>query len=118
MELHARRRPPGVSRRLWQRAADRRLGAAFHARTRASFGRSFEWGIIGEDLPDPDNRVRLADDLTDSDGLPAPRIAYRVSDNTRRMLDFHVARAREAMQAAGAVEIRRNPPDPRLAAGT
>ncbi|KPP88304.1 MAG: oxidoreductase [Rhodobacteraceae bacterium HLUCCA08] len=80
-------------------------GPAFHARTRASFGRSFEWGIIGEDLPDPDNRVRLADDLTDSDGLPAPRIAYRVSDNTRRMLDFHVARAREAMQAAGAVEI-------------
>lgn len=80
-------------------------GANFHARTRKSFGRSFEWGIIGEDLPDPDNRVLLSDSLTDSDDLPAPRIDYRVSENTRRLLDFHIARAREAMEASGAVEI-------------
>ena len=80
-------------------------GANFHARTRRGFGRSFEWGIVGEDLPDPDNRVSLADDLTDGSGLAAPSVHYRVSDNTRAMLDFHIARAREAMEASGAIEI-------------
>jgi choline dehydrogenase-like flavoprotein len=79
-------------------------GPAFHARTRRSFGRSFEWGIIGEDLPDPANRVRLSDSLVDSDGLPAPAIDYRVSHNTRKLLAFHVARATEALEAAGAIE--------------
>jgi choline dehydrogenase-like flavoprotein len=81
-------------------------GANLHERVRRKFGRSFEWGIIGEDLPDPDNRVVLSDRLTDSNGLPAPEVIYRVSENTRRLLDFHVARASEAMQAAGAVETQ------------
>lgn len=80
-------------------------GEALHSRTRASFGRSFEWGIVGEDLPDEANCLTLSGDLTDCDGLPAPEIHYRVSENTRRMLDFHVARAREAMDASGAVEV-------------
>ena len=36
----------------------------------------------------------LDDELTDSDGLPAPRVAYAISENTRRMLRFHADRAR------------------------
>lgn len=79
-------------------------GTAFHARTRRSFGRSFEWGIIGEDLPDPENRVLLSDTLRDSAGLPAPDIRYKISDNTRKLLDFHIARATEALVASGAIE--------------
>ncbi|MFN3224702.1 MAG: GMC family oxidoreductase [Hyphomicrobiales bacterium] len=79
-------------------------GTALHARVRRKFGRSFEWGIVGEDLPDEANRIVLSDSLKDSDGLPAPEIHYKVSDNTRKMLDFHIARAVEAMEAAGAVE--------------
>lgn len=70
---------------------------------RRKFGRSFEWGIIGEDLPDAQNRITLSATLTDSDGLPAPEIHYRMSENTHRMLAFHTARAVAAMQAAGAV---------------
>lgn len=80
-------------------------GADFHTQARRAFGHSFEWGIVAEDLPDNDNRVVLADDLVDSDGLPAPKIIYRSSENTRKLLDFHVARAREAHLAAGAVEV-------------
>lgn len=42
--------------------------------------------------------------LTDSSGIPAPKITYAVSENSRRLLDFHIARAVESMQAAGAYD--------------
>ncbi|MFT4010097.1 MAG: GMC family oxidoreductase [Nocardioidaceae bacterium] len=84
-------------------------GADFHRDARRSFGRSFEWGIIAEDLPDPDNRVVLSDTMSDSDGLPSPKILYRTSDNTRRLLEFHLDRAREAHRAAGAIETHDTP---------
>lgn len=79
-------------------------GADFHNDARRTFGRSFEWGIIAEDLPDPENRVLLSSDLFDTDGLPAPKIIYKTSENTRRLLEFHLARARVAHLAAGAIE--------------
>lgn len=69
-------------------------------------GRSFEWGAIIEDLPDESNRVTLSSDLVDSSGLPAPKLEYRISEDTRKSLDFNVARMREAHEAAGAVETR------------
>jgi choline dehydrogenase-like flavoprotein len=62
------------------------------------------WGIIAEDLPEESNQVILDDTLTDSDGLPAPRILYRVGDNSRRIMEFHLARARESLLEAGAYE--------------
>ena len=37
-----------------------------------------------------------------SAGLPAPRIAYRKSENSRRLIEWHVERASESMRAAGA----------------
>ena len=43
--------------------------------------------------------------VTDSSGIPAPEIHYRMSDNSRRMLDFHIERAKESMDAAGAYKI-------------
>ncbi|GAA2088750.1 GMC family oxidoreductase [Aeromicrobium tamlense] len=84
-------------------------GPSFHEAARRTFGRSFEWGIIAEDLPDEANRVVLSDSLVDSDGLPAPKIIYKTSENTRRLLDFHLARAREAHLAAGAIETYDTP---------
>ncbi|MET0469213.1 MAG: GMC family oxidoreductase [Aeromicrobium sp.] len=84
-------------------------GPAFHEQARQTFGKSFEWGIIAEDLPDEANRVVLSDSLVDSDGLPAPKIIYKTSENTRRLLDFHLARAREAHLAAGAIETYDTP---------
>lgn len=58
-----------------------------------------------EDLPDENNTVTLDTTLTDSHGIPAPKITYQLSDNTRNMLAHASARAREVMEAAGAVEI-------------
>jgi choline dehydrogenase-like flavoprotein len=79
-------------------------GAAFHEGIRMRLGRSAMWGIIAEDLPDEENRVVLDAGLTDSDGIPAPKIIYRMSENSFRLLDFHLARAQESLQAAGAYE--------------
>jgi choline dehydrogenase-like flavoprotein len=79
-------------------------GDGFHAGIRQRLGHSAMWGIIAEDLPDEANRVVLDPALKDSDGIPSPKIIYRMSDNSRRLLAFHLARAKESLQAAGAYE--------------
>jgi choline dehydrogenase-like flavoprotein len=66
--------------------------------------------VICEDLPEECNRVTLDPDLTDSDGIPAPKIDYRLSDNSNRMLEHSVARAVEVLQAAGATECSTEAP--------
>ncbi|WP_394828559.1 GMC family oxidoreductase [Pendulispora albinea] len=77
-------------------------GPSFHENVRARLGHSAMWGIVAEDLPEESNRVVLDPTLTDTDGIPAPKILYRVSENSTRLMDFHVARARESLEAAGA----------------
>jgi len=60
---------------------------------------------ICEDLPEAHNRVTLDATLKDGNGIPAPKITYKLSDNSRRMLDHAVARSTEVLQAAGARDI-------------
>jgi choline dehydrogenase-like flavoprotein len=79
-------------------------GPEFHDEVGRRLGRSAMWGIIAEDLPEVTNRVILDPTMTDSDGIPAPKVVYRLSDNSRRMLAFHIARATESLLAAGAYE--------------
>jgi choline dehydrogenase-like flavoprotein len=81
---------------------EERWGANLHRNLREQFGHSFEWGIIVEDLPEESNYVTLDPTVTDSDGLPAPKIVYRNSDNTREMIRFNLDRVQEAHDAAGA----------------
>jgi choline dehydrogenase-like flavoprotein len=73
------------------------------------FDRTISVSIIGEDLPEEHNRVDLDPQLTDSHGIPAPRVSYTLSDNSRRMLDHGLARAREALEAAGGREVASHP---------
>ncbi len=61
--------------------------------------------IMGEDLPEEVNEVTLDPALSDSDGIPAPLVRYRLSDNSIRMLDHAVARATDVLQAAGTREV-------------
>jgi choline dehydrogenase-like flavoprotein len=79
-------------------------GAGFHDGIRKRLGHSAMWGIIAEDLPDENNRVVLDPVLQDVDGIPAPKIIYRMSDNSYRLLKFHLARAKESLEEAGAYE--------------
>jgi len=60
---------------------------------------------ICEDLPEAHNRVTLDPVLKDSSGIPAPRIDYTIGENSRRMMDHGIARAREVLEAAGARDI-------------
>lgn len=84
------------------RAGHQAWGAEHHRQVAAYLGRTASWGVFGEDLPDERNRVELDADLTDSSGIAAPRLHYAVSDNSRRLLDFHIERASESLSAAGA----------------
>jgi choline dehydrogenase-like flavoprotein len=65
---------------------------------------------VCEDLPEEHNRVTLDPELKDGNGIPAPKIDYTLSDNSRAMLDHAVARASDILSAAGAVDIMTESP--------
>jgi choline dehydrogenase-like flavoprotein len=85
-------------------AFDQRWGAGHHELRGRTFGHAFHWGIGIEDLPYEENRVSLARDLTDSDGIAAPKIHFRIDADGRANLAWQTERAREAHLAAGAIE--------------
>jgi choline dehydrogenase-like flavoprotein len=86
-------------------------GAGHHQAYDELFDRMVGMVAICEDLPESHNRVTIDPELTDSNGIPAPKLHYQLSDNSRRMLDHAVARATEVLQAAGA---RRTAAEPLL----
>ncbi len=51
----------------------------------------------------------LDPELTDSDGIPAPKVNYTVSENSDKMLDDSILRTTELMEAAGATSVLSNP---------
>ena len=63
------------------------------------------WGIIAEDLPEERNRVVLDPALKDANGIPAPKLIYRMSENSSRLMQFHLQRAKESLEAAGARQV-------------
>jgi len=86
-----------------------RTGSAGQALVERGLGRSFEWAASIEDLPDESNSVTLSSDLTDSSGLPAPKITYRLTEDSQRNLDWNVERMHEAHRAGGAIDTQTVP---------
>ena len=80
-------------------------GEDHHRIFRERMGHNATLAVMGEDLPELHNQVTLDPELTDGDGMPAPRVEYTLSDNSRKMLDHGIARATEALDAAGAQEV-------------
>lgn len=102
---------PGILRLIENfddRPFDQRWGAAIHDYGKYA-GRALSWAGNIEDLPEESNRVVLDSALADSDGISAPRIEYRISENTQRNLDFALDRMTEMHEAAGATHIFRHP---------
>jgi choline dehydrogenase-like flavoprotein len=77
-------------------------GTRHHQAFGELFDRTAGMVVISEDLPDPANCVTLDPELADSDGIPAPKINYRLGDNSTKMLGHSVARATEVLEASGA----------------
>lgn len=100
--------PLSIHPGLGRAPLDRGWGAAAH-RKMHRLGRSLSWAISGEDLPHRDNRVTLHDELTDSDGVPAVKVHFRLGENERALRAWHLDRACESLETAGAVETLRIP---------
>lgn len=85
-------------------------GSSLHSRVQRELGHGIALDILPEDLPEETNRVTLADDAMDSDGIPAAKVSYQISENTTRIRQFNVDRATEALRAAGAHEVHVSDP--------
>ena len=73
------------------------------------FDRTITVAIIGEDLAGDGQPRRPRSRAQRRPRHPAPRVSYTLSENSRRMLDHGIARAREALEAAGAHAVAFNP---------
>jgi choline dehydrogenase-like flavoprotein len=94
-----------VSTALWGASSGRiPWGAEHHRAYGELFDRTAGMVVICEDLPEERNTVTLDPDLVDSDGIPAPKVDYRLSENSTRMLEHAVARGKEVLLASGARE--------------
>ena len=80
-------------------------GPNHHQEAHERFGHTVSLTIMTEDLPEEHNRVTLDDELTDGHGIPSPKVRYTLSENSNRMLDHGVERAKEALDAAGAKKL-------------
>ena len=76
-------------------------GTEHHKSFRSRFNHIIGMGIIVEDLPELHNSVTLDDSLVDSNGIPAPKINYKLSENSKKMLKHGLSKGKEVMLAAG-----------------
>jgi choline dehydrogenase-like flavoprotein len=88
------------------------FGAGHHEAFRRSYNRTAGLIVLCEDLPEEANAVTLDPALKDANGIPAPKIDYRMSENSLRMLEHGRLRATEAMRAAGAHDVQHTIPIP------
>ncbi len=87
-------------------------GAGHHHAYRRLFDRCAGMVSICEDLPEEHNTVTLDPDLKDSNGIPAPKITYTLSENSLKMLEFSVAKGVDILKMAGARDIVTEAPLP------
>ena len=76
-------------------------GVDHHRAFAKLFGHTIGMGIIVEDLPELNNTVTLDTNMADSNGIPAPKINYKMSENSKKMLVHGLERGKEVMTAAG-----------------
>jgi len=81
-------------------------GTGHHRHVRERFGRAAHWGLVCEDLPDEENRIELSRSLTDGSAMPAPRMVYRIDQNSHALCDWHIGRATESLYESGAWDVK------------
>jgi choline dehydrogenase-like flavoprotein len=60
--------------------------------------------VLGEMLPNAENRVEIADEK-DEFGIPVAKVLFNLFDNDKKLIRFAVAKCEEVMRAAGATDI-------------
>ncbi len=98
--------PIEALQRFHQLPLEERVGTAGLSLVRRTLGRAFEWSASIEDLPDESNTVTLDPVLTDSSGLPAPKLKYTISEDSKKALTWNAERLIEVHEASGATETR------------
>jgi choline dehydrogenase-like flavoprotein len=100
-------RGTGPANQAMQAAAAGMLpwGRGHHGAYRELLDHRVGIGVACDDLPEEHNRVTLDPVLKDSNGIPAPKVDYTISENTHRMMEHGIARAEEILAAASATGI-------------
>lgn len=93
----------------WTSDGGARWGSHFVQVMRERLDHSAMWSIVGEDLPHMSNRVVIDRRKLDRAGVPGVRVEYTLDENSKRLLRFHVAKAEEALRAAGARTVVSDP---------
>ena len=62
------------------------------------------FGVLGEILPWPENRVTLSED-TDRFGLRVAHVSFNLHDNDKKLIKFGKEKTMDVMRAAGATEV-------------
>ncbi len=81
-------------------------GKGHHQWFQRHFGRGFGIFGIGDDLPNPDNRVTLSATQRDADGIPVAELHYRPGENDKKMMSFMSDRLVDIAKATGAFEYK------------
>jgi choline dehydrogenase-like flavoprotein len=81
-------------------------GRAHHGWFEKHFGHGIGIHAIGDDLPNPDNRITIDPSVRDDYGLPAAKLSYAPGENDRRMMNFMLDRLVEIAGASDAFEYR------------
>ncbi|MEP7457432.1 GMC family oxidoreductase [Phyllobacterium sp. SB3] len=88
----------------WFTSAKAPWGKEHHSWFERHFGHSIGVFAIGDDLPNPENRVTLDPVLRDSDGVPAAVTHYQPGENDKRMMNYMLDRLEDLAKAAGAFD--------------
>jgi choline dehydrogenase-like flavoprotein len=80
-------------------------GTHHHDSFQKYYGKQIQIEVCCEDLPETSNTVTLDSNLKDCHGIPAPKIYYKLSDNSEKMLGHGIEQAKIALKEAGAIEI-------------
>jgi choline dehydrogenase-like flavoprotein len=62
-------------------------------------------GIVGETLPQFDNRVKLHDSERDRYGLPVAHVLFSHHENDQRLIDHSIGKMREILRAADGEDV-------------
>jgi len=98
--------PMGPLSQAWGDVEPVPWGAGHHREMRRRWGHTIGIAVMAEDLPEETNRVTLDPEARDSSGIPAPRVRYAFGKNSLEMLEHGARAARQALEAAGAVQTR------------